>query len=75
MCTQHIGLGAEPHYKAVCRALVAEVLELSTFLAHVSQGTKELAGDNTCYELDLLHHTEWVTFLRFAYILNAISII
>lgn len=33
---------ADGHYKAVCRALVAEVLELSTFLEKISAGTKEL---------------------------------
>ncbi|CAG7837248.1 unnamed protein product, partial [Allacma fusca] len=33
---------ADAHYKAVCRALVAEALELSTFLQKVAQGTQQL---------------------------------
>ncbi|XP_024080616.1 protein spire isoform X2 [Cimex lectularius] len=41
-CTVHLGYGgsqeADSHYKAVCRALVTEALELSTFLENVGTG-------------------------------------
>lgn len=42
MCSAHMSLGnqADPHYRAVCRAFVAEWLELTTFLREVSKGTK-----------------------------------
>lgn len=30
---------ADAHYKAVCRALVAEALELSKFLEKIAEGT------------------------------------
>jgi len=33
---------ADTHYRAVCRALVAEVQELSSFLQKVSEGTDDL---------------------------------
>ncbi|RWS12147.1 hypothetical protein B4U79_07547 [Dinothrombium tinctorium] len=44
MCISHLSCPeqADNHYKAVCRALVAETLELSTFLEKISKGTKEL---------------------------------
>ncbi|XP_076325177.1 protein spire homolog 1-like isoform X2 [Tachypleus tridentatus] len=44
MCASHLPCPtqADSHYKAVCRALVAEALELSSFLEKVSKGTKEL---------------------------------
>lgn len=43
MCEDRIGLeSAESHYRMVCRALVAEALELSTFLDVIASGTQEL---------------------------------
>lgn len=68
MCSKHIGAGsqqqADAHYRAVCRALVAEALELSSFLEKVSQGTKELrakAETNACTDLDSLKFSDWVS--------------
>lgn len=42
MCVSRLASqeSADQHYKAVCRALVAETLELSTFLDQISKGTK-----------------------------------
>ena len=39
MCTSHLAspLEATAHYKAVCRAIVAEAQELSSFLEKISQ--------------------------------------
>uniref|UniRef100_A0A1W7R9I6 Protein spire homolog 1 n=1 Tax=Hadrurus spadix TaxID=141984 RepID=A0A1W7R9I6_9SCOR len=44
ICANHLACPdqGDVHYKAVCRALVAEVLELSSFLEKISTGTKEL---------------------------------
>ncbi|KPL97741.1 hypothetical protein QR98_0003020 [Sarcoptes scabiei] len=44
MCASRLNSreSADNHYKAVCRALIAETLELSTFLDQISKGTKEL---------------------------------
>ncbi|XP_076323370.1 protein spire homolog 1-like [Tachypleus tridentatus] len=44
MCASHhlCPSQADSHYKAVCRALVAEALELSSFLEKISKGTKDL---------------------------------
>ncbi|XP_067140574.1 protein spire homolog 1-like isoform X2 [Centruroides vittatus] len=54
---------ADNHYKAVCRALVAEVQELSTFLEKVSQGTKELLKnsqeESNGANLDCLQVQDW----------------
>ncbi|CAH1396260.1 unnamed protein product [Nezara viridula] len=59
-CTVHLGCGgaqeADSHYKAVCRALVAEALELSTFLENV--GTGQLR-QKTTEHLDNLNFTDW----------------
>ncbi|XP_022691379.1 protein spire homolog 1-like isoform X3 [Varroa jacobsoni] len=72
MCSAHMSLGnqADPHYRAVCRAFVAEWLELTTFLREVSKGTKELrsksyevcatgADDDVCSNLDELGFQDW----------------
>lgn len=42
MCAKHLSNSqdAEHHYRAVCRALLAEALELVTFLDKVSAGQK-----------------------------------
>ncbi|KAH9394729.1 actin binding, partial [Tyrophagus putrescentiae] len=44
MCVSRLSSreSADSHYKAVCRALIAETLELSTFLDQIAKGTKEL---------------------------------
>jgi len=60
---------SEAHYRAVCRALVAEALELASFLERVSQGTQSLpcvqVDPDTCHDLDQLKFTDWVsTFPR-----------
>ncbi|XP_074593095.1 protein spire homolog 2-like [Brevipalpus obovatus] len=44
LCTQRIGPQAEAHYKAVCRALVAEAIELSSFLLKITSVTAELSN-------------------------------
>ncbi|XP_059482848.1 protein spire isoform X2 [Neocloeon triangulifer] len=54
---------SEAHYRAVCRALVAEALELASFLERVSQGTQSLpcvqVDPETCHDLDQLKFTDW----------------
>jgi len=58
---------ADTHYRAVCRAYVAEALELSSFLQKVSQGTRQLRLDSRSParvsdvepELDKLNFTDW----------------
>ena len=56
---------ADAHYRAVIRALVAEALELSTFLEKVSQGTNDLRTktETTSTELDQLQFSDWVSNL------------
>lgn len=55
---------AESHYKAVVRALVAEGLELSTFLEKVAQGTSnlKLSDEASNTELDQLKFADWAKF-------------
>ncbi|KAF4524316.1 hypothetical protein B566_EDAN005373, partial [Ephemera danica] len=54
---------AESHYRAVCRALVAEALELASFLERVSQGTQSLpcvqVDPDNCRDLDQLKFADW----------------
>lgn len=52
----------EAHYKAVVRALVAEAIELSTFLEKVAQGTICLPSSSTSLNLDELKFTDWAKF-------------
>lgn len=54
---------ADAHYRAVIRALVAEALELSTFLEKVSHGTNDLRSktETTSEELDQLQFSDWVS--------------
>lgn len=56
---------ADAHYRAAIRALVAEALELSTFLEKVSQGTNDLRTktETTSNELDQLQFSDWVSSL------------
>jgi len=63
---------ADAHYKAVCRAYVAEALELSTFLQKVSKGKVSFGSENFLGigtlrdpELDKLEFTDWVRFHNF----------
>jgi len=64
-CCNHLGASspqqADAHYRAVCRALVAEALELSSFLEKVSQGTQELRAkaEAASTDLDKLQFTDW----------------
>ncbi|XP_022254835.1 protein spire homolog 1-like [Limulus polyphemus] len=53
MCASHLPCPAQAdtHYKAVCRALVAEALELSSFLEKVSKGTKAMLWIQVIKEL------------------------
>ncbi|CAG2058424.1 unnamed protein product [Timema podura] len=59
---------ADSHYRAVCRALVAEALELSSFLDKVSQGTQELQNKAEAHSTDLdnLKFSDWVSSATFA---------
>ncbi|XP_063228893.1 protein spire isoform X2 [Bacillus rossius redtenbacheri] len=64
-CMNHLAAStpqeADAHYRAVCRALVAEALELSSFLDKVSQGTHELQQQAAAHskDLDQLKFTDW----------------
>lgn len=66
-CCNHLGAPspqqADAHYRAVCRALVAEALELSSFLEKVSQGTEELRAkaEAASTDLDKLQFSDWVS--------------
>ncbi|XP_058125094.1 protein spire isoform X3 [Anopheles coustani] len=55
---------SEDHYRAVCRALVTETLELRTFLQRVSQGELRLKVDveTTGKELEKIHFSDWARF-------------
>lgn len=62
-CENHLGYlskaQAEAHYKAVVRALVAEAIELSTFLEKVAQGSISLPSSSTS---DQLQFSDWAKF-------------
>ncbi|CAF4955665.1 unnamed protein product [Pieris macdunnoughi] len=70
-CAWHAGVGrgrgaretAAAHYRAVCRALVAEALELASFLARVRvTPARDLgAADDSASHLDTLLFSDWVT--------------
>ena len=57
-CEQHLALGseAESHYKAVCRALVSESLELTSFMEKI----KSADAMETSEELKELAVQDWV---------------
>ncbi|XP_030746692.1 protein spire isoform X2 [Sitophilus oryzae] len=65
-CETHLGTltkaQVEAHYKAVVRALVAEAIELSTFLDKVAQGTISLPSCSTAGNLDELKFVDWAKF-------------
>ncbi|KFB49465.1 AGAP008101-PA-like protein [Anopheles sinensis] len=55
----------EDHYRAVCRALVTETLELRTFLQRVCQGEAEVLrlkaqAETTGKELEKIHFNDWL---------------
>uniref|UniRef100_A0A2M4BBN8 Putative kinase non-catalytic c-lobe domain protein n=1 Tax=Anopheles marajoara TaxID=58244 RepID=A0A2M4BBN8_9DIPT len=57
----------EDHYRAVCRALVTETLELRTFLQRVCQGEAEVLRlkaqtETTGKELEKIHFNDWARF-------------
>ncbi|XP_053603661.1 protein spire isoform X2 [Plodia interpunctella] len=67
-CVWHCGGGgrcardaAAAHYRAVCRALVAEALELASFLARVRVGgARDLgAAEESVTHLDTLQFSDW----------------
>ncbi|XP_072158706.1 protein spire isoform X2 [Bemisia tabaci] len=66
-CASHVcatnSQQADSHYQAVCRALVAEALELSSFLEKVSQGTTDLrqkaAAITAADDIDSLKFSDW----------------
>ncbi|XP_037085098.1 protein spire homolog 1-like isoform X2 [Pollicipes pollicipes] len=67
-CVNHLErpTSSEQHFRAVCRALVAETLELTTFLKVVRQGTGELRRitDERGHQpgpdaMDGLNHQQW----------------
>lgn len=69
-CVWHCGGGgarsaresAAAHYRAVCRALVAEALELASFLARVRVGgARDMgAAEDSAAHLDTLRFSDWV---------------
>ncbi|XP_045512123.1 protein spire isoform X3 [Pieris brassicae] len=71
-CAWHAGVGrgrgaretAAAHYRAVCRALVAEALELASFLARVRvTAARDLgAADESASHLDTLQFSDWARF-------------
>ena len=65
LCSQHLSneQNVGQHYKAVCKALVAEAEELLTFLNRISSGKKQLekvAKDEDQSQLDELQRSDWV---------------
>ncbi|XP_037297566.1 protein spire isoform X2 [Manduca sexta] len=70
-CVWHCGGGgrcardaAAAHYRAVCRALVAEALELASFLARVRVGgARDMgAAEDSATHLDTLQFSDWARF-------------
>ncbi|XP_023323232.1 protein spire homolog 1 isoform X2 [Eurytemora carolleeae] len=55
LCRNHLALPteSESHFKAVCRALVSEALELSFFMEKVSRSKRDTAVDSELGELEL----------------------
>ncbi|GBP55823.1 Protein spire [Eumeta japonica] len=70
-CVWHCGGGgrcgreaAAAHYRAVCRALAAEAVELASFVARVrAGGARDLgATDHAATHLDTLRFSDWARF-------------
>lgn len=83
ICQDHVGATepeeADAHYRAVCRALVAEALELSSFLQKVSEGTNDLRQKTdtiaSSEALDCLNFQDWVSvFSELALILKIFAV-
>lgn len=61
-----VGRGAREaagaHYRAVCRALLSEALELASFLVRVRVGGARNMGaaEDSATHLDTLHFSDWV---------------
>jgi len=62
LCASHLAVESEAqkHYKAVCRALVSEALELSNFMEKV----KKHETDSDCKELQELGLQDWARLWR-----------
>ena len=50
---------ADAHFRAVCRALVSEALELSSFMEKVSSNKSNVESDSELGQLDI---QDWVSF-------------
>ncbi|XP_050399142.1 protein spire homolog 1 isoform X2 [Patella vulgata] len=65
LCARHLSSRQDArHYKAVCRALVAEAQELISFLDKISNGQQNLTNqgvDNDTQALDDLESSDWTT--------------
>ena len=61
MFRHHLALPSEAdaHFRAVCRALVTEAVELSSFMEKVSSTTSRLETDSELGQLDI---QDWVSF-------------
>lgn len=65
----------DDHYRAVCRALATETLELRTFLQRVCTGEGaevlrlKAQAETSGKELEKIHFSDWVSFqLRFGFL-------
>ena len=65
LISEGVNQGVEEHYRAVVRALVAEAVDLTTFLKKVAEGSRfaEAQGDLFSSEQDLnqLQSEDWVS--------------
>jgi len=83
-CSMHLGVSsaqqADAHYRAVCRALVAEALELSSFLEvvslqrqpHLTATSTDLTDSRNVVDLDQLKFADWVS--SNSQVLNALTL-
>ena len=51
---------ADSHFRAVCRALVSEALELSSFMEKVSENKNNVENDSELGQLDI---QDWVRIM------------
>lgn len=58
---------AESHYKAVVRALVAEAIELTTFLEKVAEGKYSLVEGIGIRDLERLQFTDWARWVHYKF--------
>jgi spire-like protein len=61
-CANHLAVDSEaqPHFRAVCRALVSEAIELSSFMEKV----KRHETQSNCEELENLELQDWARLWR-----------